>query len=822
MRLALASCLAVACVQAVLPSKASARSHDASPRHGAAPAHAPAGPALVSGASAYAEPQSGAGGQAGGGESEPESAAASEDPLVRNGLGSPLCDLEGGELSSTAASNCETSSFVASAAPSEDFSFDTNIDTTFGVSVDALLQDYVVRPIWMALVWLVHAVLIALEWAYTLELLHGPLSSGLGSLLRSAEAQFTRPWLSGVLAFAAILAAYHGLVRRQVAQTLGEAAAMLAMIAAAMFVIADPSGTVGALSSLANEAGVGSLGTIADGSARRPYAALATGTQELYFATIEAPWCFLEFGNVAWCDQPGRLDPRLQGAASKIAAQIESQRSGGSGGVNAQVLAHRAQLLRSASTNGGIFLALPANGLLRNSVKEPISLLYVLCGGGGDATQCRGPTAAQAEFRANSGTLPRLAGVLVIALGVLGMLLLISFVALRLLEAAIASLLLLVLTPVAALAPAMGVSGRSGFRRWAGSLLGAVSAKLLWSILLGGLLESLRVILSLHGIGWLVQWLLTGALWWGLFLRRNELLGRHAAGSGPTPQGSAGRVARRIEKGAARHLTKYAERQSAQRRQKRLERASRRAERRPEEPPRQGAGATGIPGSARQADADERAGGTPDPAASEEYRKRTGQALEEEIERRERSDAQAPAGHDAWRAASPRLDQRGSEDALASLRAEPSPGTATDDSHQGHSEQPRKTPAADEGAVTRAAPWPEMEPRSTTASGGGRATAKRRATARRRVVEGAQERAPARSADGASPAPSPSEPGGAPRRSGAAGARSARASLDRERAIRRESARGPTPQDEDPVMRDARAVAERRKRQLGWSWRDEQ
>jgi hypothetical protein len=519
-QLALALCGVLGLALAPSPALAESAAHR-SRREPAAGAHAPSGPPLVSGESAYAAPQS----AGAGGESEPESAAASEDPLVRNGLSSPLCRLAAGELSTAAAEDCRTSGFVAASAPSEDYSFDTNIDTTFGVSIDALLQDYVVRPIWMALVWLVHALLVALEWAYSLDLLRGPLASGLGSKLRAAQAGFTQPWLASCLAVAAVLLAYHGLVRRRLAQTLGEALMMLAMIAAAMLVIADPEGTIGSLSQLADTASVGAFGAVAQGSTAHPYHALAESLQGLYAASIEAPWCFLEFGDVGWCDRLARLDPRLQKAAARIASGIEGQaRAGSRSGVSAEVLAHRAQLLRSARTNGQIFLALPPNGPLRNSVKESTSLLYALCGGGEDATQCRGPTAAEAEFRANSGTLPRLGGVLLIALSLLGMLLLVGFVAMRLIEAAIFSVLLLLLAPVAALAPTLGETGRAAFQRWAGRLIGTVSAKLLWSALLAALLASLRIVLAVEGLGWLVQWLLSGALWWCVYLRRHDLL----------------------------------------------------------------------------------------------------------------------------------------------------------------------------------------------------------------------------------------------------------------------------------------------------------
>ncbi len=40
----------------------------------------------------------------------------------------------------------------------------------------------------------------------------------------------------------------------------------------------------------------------------------------VFSGAIGGPWCYMEFGNVGWCDDPARLDPRLRAAGSKIAA----------------------------------------------------------------------------------------------------------------------------------------------------------------------------------------------------------------------------------------------------------------------------------------------------------------------------------------------------------------------------------------------------------------------------------------------------------------------------------------------------------------------
>ena len=307
------------------------------------------------------------------------------------------------------------------------------------------------------------------------------------------------------------------------------------MFVGGTWVIVDPAGTVGALGRWANQASLGTLAVAARGTPSGPARVLGEGMGAVFAAAIEAPWCYLEFGNVDWCRDPARLDPRLRAAGLKIAAEEiapigchPSLRSPvpcvTAGSAPALGLEHSAQLLREAHTNGAIFLALPANGPARNSINQSGSLLRVLCQSS-EATECRGPTAAEAEFRTGAETMSRLGGLMLIALGMLGMLLLLGFVALRLLAAAVLSLLYLLLAPALVLAPALGEGGRRLFRRWAGQLLGAVVAKLVFSFLLGVVLAVLGILADLDDLGWWTQWLLMSAFWWSAFLRRHQALG---------------------------------------------------------------------------------------------------------------------------------------------------------------------------------------------------------------------------------------------------------------------------------------------------------
>jgi hypothetical protein len=127
------------------------------------------------------------------------------------------------------------------------------------------------------------------------------------------------------------------------------------------------------------------------------------------------------------------------------------------------------------------------------------------------------------------------------------MLLLLGFIALRLLGAAIFSLLLLLLAPAVALAPALGEGGRMLFRRWAVQLLGAVVSKLLFSFLLGAVLAVLAILAALETLGWWTQWLLMSAFWWGVYVRRHQLLDATGAVAPGEPRRTPRSLARRAK-----------------------------------------------------------------------------------------------------------------------------------------------------------------------------------------------------------------------------------------------------------------------------------
>jgi hypothetical protein len=469
---------------------------------------------------------------------EEASASASPsggDPLVDNGLGSPLCGKRArSELSLAGEHNCRSSDFEAAQAPTGDYAFDVHINTgvsDWGNDLSASVQN-AAQWGWILLVAIVHGVIVMLEWSYTVDLLNSSAMGAVTKGLSETQATFTRPWLVLALAVAAVLALYHGIVRRQVSETLGQVVLMGVMMLAGFWVIVNPLGTVGALGAWANQASLGTLGAVVAGTPGAPDRTLAESMESVFSGTIGGPWCYLEFGDVRWCEDPVKSTSPLGKAAHEIAAN--DQETIGSQSV---------ELLRDAKTNGDLFLALPANGEQRNSInpygpfKNENGLFNVLCGGSEEP--CHGPTAGEAEFRTQHGTAARVIGLFLIWIGVLGMVLLLGYLAMHLLGAAIASLFLLLLAPAAVIAPALGDGGRGVFRRWGTWLLGAVCSKLIFSFLLGVVLLMQQTLMKLTVFGWWAQWLLVSAMWWGAFCKRHQVLGfvhgehrsGHASGS---------------------------------------------------------------------------------------------------------------------------------------------------------------------------------------------------------------------------------------------------------------------------------------------------
>ncbi len=343
------------------------------------------------------------------------------DPLVSNGLGSPLCKGALGQANCPAAGrrNCETSGFVAAAAPTGQLRARRAHRHGRARAQPRRAAERRAGPARHAPVDGA-GVGRARARRDARVVLHDrparqPAASGVGRGLRQMQASAHRT----VAADRArrrrrCSLLYDGLVRRRVAETLGEALLMGAMMVGGLWVIADPTGTVGALGAWANEASLGTLAVAARGTPARPGRALgqSMGTSSRRRSKCRgATW---SSGTSAGAANPPRLEPRLRaagaedrrGGAGRGGCRPSSGRStpcAAAGGAQARALAHSAQLLREARSNGAIFLALPANGPgAQLDQRTGLAAADDLPEQRRDRTAAD-PTAAQAEFRTTAG-----------------------------------------------------------------------------------------------------------------------------------------------------------------------------------------------------------------------------------------------------------------------------------------------------------------------------------------------------------------------------------------------------------------------------------
>ena len=101
-----------------------------------------------------------------------------------------------------------------------------------------------------------------LEWAFAIDLLDPATMGSVARTLTAMRATLTEPWLVALLALAAIALLYHAIVRRRMADSVGEAAAMTAMILAGLWIITNPAGTVGEINRALNQTGLGAVAAV--------------------------------------------------------------------------------------------------------------------------------------------------------------------------------------------------------------------------------------------------------------------------------------------------------------------------------------------------------------------------------------------------------------------------------------------------------------------------------------------------------------------------------------------------------------------------------
>ena len=507
------------------------------------------------------------------------------DPLGTLGLGSPFCSRT--DISAKARANCQRSGAIESPYPVSSYGLDTNIKTGpthIEGDIAAALQS-AINMVWLAFLYLLRGILTVLEWAFSLDPF-GPsampkIAATLGRIYRAIDS----PWLMSAMSALGAWAAWHGIARRRHSAAFTGTLAAVAMIAVAMWIVHSPAQTVGYASSLSNQGALALIATTASGSVTNPATNFGDALSSVFQETVGRPWAALNFGDVSWAlgkPEPDAVKAARAKASQDTQLQAAYLNAGGTGGADG--LANYLGKLPAPKTRADLYLTY-------SPTSPPRDALWTYYHGKGDTSV--GPISL--GFGARAGKAPdkvaiqdpggvstRFALLALVLVGLAGVVMLLAWIALRLILQATVGFALLLAAPVALLFPAFGEHGRESFALWGKALLGALISKVIYASFLAVVVLGLGLIGSLGGTSWGLAWVLQAVFAWGVFLKRGHIL--NVASIGPdrrqdtTRAGLIGylgyRLGRDLVKSGRRAVQRQTERFGARAAQREMERSA--------------------------------------------------------------------------------------------------------------------------------------------------------------------------------------------------------------------------------------------------------
>jgi hypothetical protein len=458
---------------------------------------------------------------------------ARENDLPALDAGDPFC---GPGLDAEQEQNCRVSGSVAEPYPLSSYELDY-LDPPTGLSQLSpgdwfgTVLGVIVSTIWDVWLYVIRGVLDLLDWAFSLDLIDSAMSSVKNGLDTMHNDVFGSPWMLAALAILGLWGIWNGLVRRKTIETIGGLAVTVVLMIGALVLIAQPDQTVGQFSRYMNQASLAALnaGTRASVDVQDPAKGFASTESGTFTALVLRPWCALEFGDVSYCTEP-------RPGGMTIADIWLSFPAMGPGRQSLYNLATTGSI-----TQYGGFWGSAAKDLGLVSTPQ-VTTIAQACGSGGDAGQCKALKAAQAltcwgqqhasascaltngqsgevQMQSGGSALARIALLGMISLGLLGAVLVLLYLGIKLLFAAIKVLLLTLAAPVMLFVPAFGEAGRATFLSWGQRLVGALVSKLVYAVMLALVLLIASIINSLS-LGWFSVWMLNIVFWWGIFMER--------------------------------------------------------------------------------------------------------------------------------------------------------------------------------------------------------------------------------------------------------------------------------------------------------------
>ncbi len=442
------------------------------------------------------------------------------DPVAGLGIRNPVCDQLGQIRSRAVRLSCEGDGSPESAYPTSNYGFDTFITTgithPYGDFMAALVT--ILNGIWLGLIFVLKLILELLGLAFSLN----PFSEGqtmarISAALARLYAEITDPWLSALVVCAGIWFAYRGLIRRDLAGGVGGTLAAIAMLVLGLWVIHQPRESVGRLAGLADEVALGVISAPQTGSLGRPVGSYAETMAATWSRLVEVPFAGLDFSDVNWA-----LGPPPPEAVKRADAAFCQD-------VGALALLAFYARLGSASSQE----ACGAFARKRYGRPRRVIDLYLRSSPGSPSREAlwnyfNGEERYKTKVAAQGGegALTRFSMLALFALGLLGAILLLAWLAIRLFAQAAIAFFCLLATPFALFFPLLGDTGRRAFRSWGTTLAGALLAKVIYAAFLSIVLLGIAILGRVDGSGGSATgFLLSAAFTWAILLKRADLIG---------------------------------------------------------------------------------------------------------------------------------------------------------------------------------------------------------------------------------------------------------------------------------------------------------
>ncbi len=447
--------------------------------------------------------------------------SGSIDPLSGLGIRNPVCDEPAEIHSRETRTSCEITGTPETTYPTSDYGFDVFIPTGVTHPIGDFTAAFVtiLNGIWLGLLFVLKLVLTLLGLAFGLNpFTDGPTMARISTAVSQIYATVTEPWLSALVVCAGIALAWRGLISRDVAGSVAGTIAAVAMLVLGLWVVHAPRESVGRLASFSNEVALSVIAAPQSGSLADPTGSYAEAMSHVWSRLVEVPFAGLDFSDVNWA-----LGPPPEDAVKKANEAFCEDNTALTALADLQHIGIHTEEQCAAFAEA------------RYGKPKRVIDLYLRSSPGSaaraalwnyfdheEADKYKAKVAAQG----GDGVITRLSMLALFAIGLLGALLLLAWLAIRLLtQAAIAFVLLLAL-PFALFFPLLGDWGRRSFRRFGLALIGAVLAKVIYAAFLSVVLLGIVVLGSVDGSsGSATGFLLSAAFSWAVFLKRDDLIG---------------------------------------------------------------------------------------------------------------------------------------------------------------------------------------------------------------------------------------------------------------------------------------------------------